>query len=295
MKRKVIQLAGKTLVISLPVKWARMHNILKGDELELTLGNNQLSISTQNKKVESKISLFLDCTSEFAKRRINTLYKRGIDEINLSVKKPALLCEIQKSLNSLMGFEIIDRFERSCIIKNIAQPIDENLNILVKRVFLINLEMTKLIEQLLQKKEKEVLDELKTLEELNDKLTNTCKRVLNKQVNQEMDKVNLTYCLLWGLEKVGDEYEQLGVQIYNSKITSNVLKIIAKINEFHRSFYDLYCKFDEQKASNFSLEYKQLKLETTNLLLKNHLLGHHAFNIVQSVYDLAGPYYAMIL
>ena len=36
IKRKVIQLAGRTLVVSLPSKWAKKHNVQKGDEIVVT-------------------------------------------------------------------------------------------------------------------------------------------------------------------------------------------------------------------------------------------------------------------
>lgn len=295
MKRRVIQLAGKTLVISLPLKWAREHNIKKGDELELELGNNQLNITTSKRKLQLETSLFLDCNEEFARRRINTLYKRGIDQISVSVKKANLLAHVRDEVRTLMGFEIVDMRELGCTIKNIAHPLDSELNVIIRRVFLINLEMTKVIERLLQKKSEEHLNELKSLEEMNDKLTNFCKRILNKQVNNNMSKTNLTYCLLWGLEKLGDEYEKLGLQIYNNKISREMIKIIASINFFYRCFYELYSKFDEKKASKFSEEYLVLKSKLLVFLKKNPLVGHYALNIVQGIHELAGPYYATIL
>ena len=36
MKRKVIQIADSTQLISLPRKWSLAHGIKKGDELEIT-------------------------------------------------------------------------------------------------------------------------------------------------------------------------------------------------------------------------------------------------------------------
>ncbi len=295
MKRKVIQLAGKTFVVSLPLKWAVQHNVRKGDEVDVEINDSQLTINTKNPKTELKTSLILDCTEEFARRRINTLYKRGLDEIGVVVKQPRLLNEIQKELKILMGFEVINRAERSCTIKNIAQPMEQELQVLIKRIFLINIEMSKLIEKILQNKEEEDLQELHDLEDMNDKLTNTCKRVLNKQINQKMDKTNLTYCILWVLEKLGDDYLRLGRSLFDKKDNKSFTKIILNINSFHRSFYEIFCKFDERKASQFTEEYRKLKKDCEAFLEKQPLIGHHAFNIVRDIYELAGPYYATIL
>ena len=44
MKRKVIQIANSTQLISLPREWAKKYNIKKGDELEIEAKGNKLEI-----------------------------------------------------------------------------------------------------------------------------------------------------------------------------------------------------------------------------------------------------------
>ena len=45
MKRKVIQIADSTQLISLPRKWAQKFNIKKGDELEVEEHDNKIVVS----------------------------------------------------------------------------------------------------------------------------------------------------------------------------------------------------------------------------------------------------------
>jgi len=46
MKRKIIQLAGKTMVVSLPAEWIRKFKVNKGDEVELKEEGKRIIINT---------------------------------------------------------------------------------------------------------------------------------------------------------------------------------------------------------------------------------------------------------
>ena len=56
MKRKVIQIANSTQLISLPRKWSLQFGIKKGDELEVEEKGSQIIVSTEkgvkNKKIK---------------------------------------------------------------------------------------------------------------------------------------------------------------------------------------------------------------------------------------------------
>ena len=47
MKRSVIQLAGKTLLVSLPSKWARNCGVRKGEDIEVEERGKSLVITTE--------------------------------------------------------------------------------------------------------------------------------------------------------------------------------------------------------------------------------------------------------
>ena len=60
MKRKIIQIADSTQLVSLPRKWSLKYNIKKGDEVEVEEQGNKLLVSTE-KGVELK-SIEIDVT-----------------------------------------------------------------------------------------------------------------------------------------------------------------------------------------------------------------------------------------
>ena len=62
MKRKVIQIADSTQLISLPRKWSLAHGIKKGDELEITEKGRQLTVSITQMGEQDSLKTNLDLT-----------------------------------------------------------------------------------------------------------------------------------------------------------------------------------------------------------------------------------------
>src|SRR3989344_7645563 len=111
MKRKVIQLAGKTSVISLPSKWVKKYNVKKGDEVEVIENGSDLVVKTNNSSAKESITLDV---SKFNKRAfgcaMSALHKIGYDEVTLLHDKPLQVKELQEHMNNLfLGFVVIDQ------------------------------------------------------------------------------------------------------------------------------------------------------------------------------------------
>jgi len=54
MRRKVIQIADSTQLVSLPRKWALKHGIKKGDELNIEEKGSELLVSVEKGEVKLK-------------------------------------------------------------------------------------------------------------------------------------------------------------------------------------------------------------------------------------------------
>ena len=109
LKRKVIQLAGKTLVVSLPTKWAKMNGVIKGDEIEVTEDGSVIKISKESSTHLSKNSVDLDISGkkEMAKRMVASLYKAGVDEIRITYETPEEIQKVEEVMQeTCMGYEI---------------------------------------------------------------------------------------------------------------------------------------------------------------------------------------------
>ncbi len=86
MRRSVIQLAGKTHVVSLPSKWIKKYGIKKGDELELEENNEKIVISKDSAKEIRSREIELNNYGAMARRVIGALYKKGYDEVKRSLQ-----------------------------------------------------------------------------------------------------------------------------------------------------------------------------------------------------------------
>ena len=104
VKRKAIQLARQTLVVSLPAKWVKLNNIIKGDELDIQLYDHELIIRNSEPKAArgKQASLSLAGLNERTVRWVlSGMHKQGIDEMNLSFDHPghlAIVNDVTKNL-----------------------------------------------------------------------------------------------------------------------------------------------------------------------------------------------------
>ncbi len=55
MKRKIIQIADSTQLVSLPRKWCKRLNLRKGDEIDIQEKVNPLIVSTQGNREGEKV------------------------------------------------------------------------------------------------------------------------------------------------------------------------------------------------------------------------------------------------
>ena len=68
MRRKVIQIADSTQLVSLPRKWAQNYGIKKGDELEVTEHGNRVMISVDKNPQTESIEIDLSNLELMSKR-----------------------------------------------------------------------------------------------------------------------------------------------------------------------------------------------------------------------------------
>ena len=92
MKRRVIQIANSTQLISLPRKWTQKYGVKKGDEMEVEEQGNKILISTEKGAELGHIEIDvtgLDRTTILY--YIQTLYRTGYDEIKVNFNNPTTI------------------------------------------------------------------------------------------------------------------------------------------------------------------------------------------------------------
>ncbi|MBI5881087.1 AbrB/MazE/SpoVT family DNA-binding domain-containing protein [archaeon] len=163
MKRKVVQIAGFTKVISLPAEWVKKLNIKKGDELEIKEGDSTLTILAPKQNTFRKAHIDASKLNPIIIwPTLSLLHKTGYEEIKISgVDKEIMKIVYEKVQSSLFGFEVIEQTGDG--FKNLCNSANTNTKIKVSAAVIDTFEdVNSLLERL------QSLFYKFTLEELSD-------------------------------------------------------------------------------------------------------------------------------
>ncbi len=290
MKRKVIQLSVKTLVVSLPIEWANKNNIIKGSEVEVIDKGSKLLIT--NEKESNKQKILLDVENQvFDKRYLGDAYMKGYDEIKIKFKDNEILNEIRKI--DLLGFEIVEKEEDYCIIKNVAAVLENEFDTMLRKCFLLTKEISLSI-QLYFNGEKIDLKEVRKLEKENNKVSMFCLRILNKNGYKDNSKTNLYYVIVREIEAICDIYKYIIDDLLDGeKPEENSIKYFRETHKFLSLFYELFYKYDNNKWKIFYDKRKELTKTGRQLVKEKGTLSHHCLNLIVAINNLSGPFITM--
>ena len=170
MKRKITKMGPASLVVSLPSKWVKENNVKKGDEVEVLPENKKLLISLdQTQKTEMVKKFDANKINSIIERQLSMAYKKGYDEIQLTVNNYAQRQRIIDFVPQLIGFEIIDQSEDSIILRNISKDSPKEFNTVFKRTFHTLFSFANELLDALLKDDKSKLKSLISYELLNNK------------------------------------------------------------------------------------------------------------------------------
>ena len=164
MKRRVIQIADSTQLVSLPRKWALQHEIKKGDELDVKEDGSRLLITREDNTAEpSKMEVKVDgLDKDSLIFLLRGLYIRGYDQIKFTFDNPHLshhrLNEkvtissvIHKEVAICQGLDIIQERGNVFTLKNISVSSIKDFDNILRRIFLLLIEALQIHWSLQQK------------------------------------------------------------------------------------------------------------------------------------------------
>ena len=277
MIRKVIQLAGKTSVVSLPLAWVKKYGINKGDELELEERGREIVIKVGNAVELDKVTIDVaDLDKQSLKWTLSALHKFGYDEIEILYEDPEDLKVLQQMIKDiLMGFVIMQQTSKKVVLKSVSNDLESEFDMTLRRSFLVTISLGEsLVEKI--KNGDAVLDDLISLEQTNNQLTNFCERMLNKKGHKDYRKTCFYYVIIWNLEKVCDQYRDLCEILNGKKVDENFLSLLEKTNFIFKEYYSLFYKFDVKSL---------VELDTLILELRNHV---SSCNLSEEMFCLKG-------
>ncbi|MEM2121843.1 MAG: AbrB/MazE/SpoVT family DNA-binding domain-containing protein [Candidatus Woesearchaeota archaeon] len=286
MKRKVIQLAGKTSVISLPKKWVEKYKISKGDELEIEEKANKIIISTRKAvNIDSTEIDITDMPKQLIEVCIKGAYKAGYEEIKLKFKNTetkdlklktnvSVYSVIRAQVDKLVGIEIISSSENHCIIKEITTTSEKEFDNLLRRIFLLILEMgEESFNAVKELKKIDLYDKHDTIE----KLIYYCLRLLAKYGYYDYKKTTLLYNYLTQLEEIIHVYRYLTKEFFyfNKKVKKEVLELFSDTNKTFRLAYEIFYSYDPAKINTFYSLRREIFEKNTEIFLKDKKIERH--------------------
>ncbi len=279
MRRKVIQLAGKTAVISLPNAWIKKYNIKKGEELELTEEHNKILIETTKETTSKDVTIDIsEMNASTAWYTLISKYRSGANQINLyyndyihDVKTDSKIKSIdliQDAARKLIGMEIIKQDKNHAILKEITKPKEEELDNVIKRIYFTLLNMSTDIINSIEDKEK--LKNISiTPEENVNKLSNFSLRLITKKPTNNYNTL-LTYSTILKLEELGDHYANISKILSDTdKANKEIINILILTDKMLKEFYDISYKHNQEKHNNMIVLKHKIKKEIENYKPKN--------------------------
>jgi len=301
MKRKIIKLAEKTFVVSLPSSWMTDQNLQKGDEIDLTYLDDKLLLSSLNstspmKQTHIDISKL---TERILRWEISSLHKMGYDEIIITGYSEEQVKIIEDLINTLfVGFIIKEKTQLKLIIGQIAITDASEFDSALRRAFRQVTNMSEEIYSSFKTKNTTLLLNQINLEHENNKLTNFCQRLLNKTL-KEKEHGHFWYVVAWNLEKIADNFKYIA-QNYKMKIpnlTEKQLEILKKLNSFLQNYYDCFYSFSFDKLIKLSENKKELEkeilLELNTAPVDQKRLFHYLHIIILQTTDFSASMIAL--
>jgi phosphate uptake regulator len=263
MKRKIIQIAESTQLISLPRKWAIAHNLKKGDELEITEEGNKLIVNVEKIPEFKSIELNLDGLDRTSIiYLIRSAYKMGYDEIVLKFNNPVtkhyrigkeekVISIIHGEVNRLTGIEVIQQKDDFCIVKQLSTVSVNEFDTALRRIFILLKDIITDITTGIENNDRVLIE---TIEEKHDTITkfvSFCLRLLNKYGYKESNKTAVIYHIISTIDKIVDsiKYAAREFMKYNQKLKKDAIDVIGEIKKSIIGYSDLFYKFDFKKAS----------------------------------------------
>ncbi len=301
MKRKVIQLAGKTLVVSLPSKWAKKYNIKKGDEVELEERGNKVIIGSEKEISHQKTELNIVGLYPMVKRALGAIYKAGYDEVDVIFEPKELEIAQEVIREEFIGFEVVYQGKSRLQVKKISSIDKEEFDTLLRRIFLL---INQMADQSIEAGGKQDIAWLKTIAFMDkdiNKYADFCRRILNKYGYTKFRVSPPLYYIVEQLEKVGDSYHDICDYMIKNKTTlgKETIEMHKEVNNFFKDFYELFYKFDLQKLADFGRK----RYESINKFNKifgacekqECILLLYLYTILDNTFDMNGALMAVNL
>ncbi|MBW2970321.1 AbrB/MazE/SpoVT family DNA-binding domain-containing protein [Candidatus Woesearchaeota archaeon] len=284
MRRKVIQIADSTQLISLPRKWALSHNIKKGDELDIIEKESQLIIQTPKSKNSSNITVEIqNLDRDSIMFLIRALYKNGYDEITIKFEnslcdnfrtkeKMKIIDVIRSEISRLNGVELFTQKENYCVIRNISEDTTRAFDSMLKRLFMLASETMQDLIEGYERNDAALLETIQKKHDVVTKFTVYCQRLLNKIEDSQFKRNELVFHILEIIDTIMDLLKYNSRKILKDKVKASAksVKVCKAIHKSFNMYVELFYNFDMEKIYELNKNRYSVLRELSELQNKIH-------------------------
>lgn len=242
MKRKLIrQGGGGGLTLYIPKRWIDKKKLKPGDEIDIEEQDDDLILSTQNKKDKLK-ELVIDISEQNMKlirTAISSAYRRGYDIINLSSSTKLSFTQINKVVDSLIGYVITYQTDNNVKIKNIMTDNFEEVDAIINK---LNITIVYFFDKVCQDIEDKDNSGTETLELRNSiiRLRDYCQRMIHIS-SYGKDRCYEYNNYVYILEKIAGK-------VYNFMMLKKSLKDKKKVIKELKACKDIFLRLNKSLA-----------------------------------------------
>lgn len=242
-ERKLIKLANKSLLVSLPYEWVEKMKLKKGDTIEVKEMDKELIISPI--KLEKK-EIFLDLkkmSPGLVGRKLLAAYKAGFGKIIVDIDD---LKGIDSGIKRFEGLILTDYSNKKATLQNSfdADSIDFH-SLFFKNFFLIQNLFSEILE-MTQKNDFNAMEEAIKERDYFHKNINTCISLINRKKEMSFKESNIYFYTLSLLDIIVDLLFFILKKNYDlrKKFDTKFLKHLKEVSIFFSQTSDGYIKGD---------------------------------------------------
>ncbi len=255
MRRKAIQLANNTLVVSLPSSWVKRSGLSKGDEMDVEESEGRLVVSPSGSRPGGTFTVDVSGMDPMIKRILGALYKSGYDEVKVRFSGIDELKTVQEVVREeFLGFEVVDQKKEWLTFRKVSQIESKEFDVMLRRMFLIILSMADDSLEAVKKGDREWLEAIALHDKDVNKIADFCRRILNTTGAEGYKRTPPLYFMVEQLEKIGDMYRDLCRHYSSSRArpSKELQSLFRDTNRFFREFYGVFFDFDLASLRDFA-------------------------------------------
>ena len=295
MRRKIAKIGPATLMVSLPSKWTKQFDIKKGDEIEIQQKGGTLLLSAESTAKMQPVARKVDGMSRrYIEKLILSYYHLGYDEIKLEFssrfvndiradKQIAVVSVVSNFVSDLIGFEIIAQSSSSITIRNIAHPAQEELDKIIRRIFLLIKGYLEQGFEGIKNKDYEYLNEISSQKNAITKFIHYAKRLVNISTKYDGKKQYVLHTTLMNLYRIVIPISQLNRMSIHPNHTKPSLDFFKSMLESFDLIYTMFYKPSAKNAEEFYVQHRKSRdlfkkiVKTKN---EGDLLLTHSLNLI---------------